>query len=209
MIIINYSDILSSENVKNIETFLRSDGVLIYPTDTLYGLGGNFFSHRVIQAIDAIKGRTDMPYSVMVSDDAMLQSLVAFIPDVFRDIYPKALPGKFTFLFDVSPSIDRALVKGSAKIGIRIPDTPNMLQLIRQIDIPLITTSVNRSGYQPLNNPNEMIRDFSDSVGLLIDQGALPFSKGSTILDMTQTPIACVRKGDDFDRIQHWGVPIV
>ena len=87
--------------------------------------------------------------SVIVPGLDMLHHLVDNVPDVFRAIYEKLLPGRFTFLFKVSKSIDPALVKESDKIGIRIPNVPNILKLVEILKVPLISTSVNRFGEPP------------------------------------------------------------
>jgi L-threonylcarbamoyladenylate synthase len=199
MKIIKIQNILSEQNVKIIKRFIINHGILIYPTDTLYGLGGNFFSSIVMEKIDILKNRHDMPYSVIVPGLDMLDDLVDNIPQAFRTMYQELLPGKFTFLFKVSQSIDPVLVKGSDKIGIRIPNFPIILKLVEVLGFPLISTSVNRSGEPPLNDPDAIIKHFS-SPGLnkfpllLLDAGPLPDSKGSTILDITQTPAKCIRK---------------
>jgi len=203
---ITYEDLLSPENIKLLKNAVFQDQLIIYPTDTLYGLGGNFFSLKAIEKIDALKKRTDMPYSVIVTGIEMLRGLVDHIPEVFQSLYPRLLPGKFTFLFHAAKTIDPALVKGRDKIGIRIPNTPHILKLVDMLEAPLITTSVNRSGEPPLNDPEIIFREFSVlppdlSPAVLIDAGVLPESKGSTILDITQSPVNCLRKGDDFDKI--------
>jgi L-threonylcarbamoyladenylate synthase len=216
MQVIKYRDILLEKNIEAVKEIIANDGVIVYPTDTLYGLGGNFFSPAVIEKIDAVKNRRDMPYSVMVSGLNMVYGLVDAVPDVFRELYQKILPGKFTFLFPVSKSINPALVKGSGKIGIRIPNVPGMLRLIEILDVPLVSTSVNRSGQPPLNDPAAILREFSGSqaqeqqvVTLLIDAGCLPGSGGSTILDLTQRPVKCIRRGDGFDLLKKLDVHIV
>jgi L-threonylcarbamoyladenylate synthase len=206
MKIIKYRDILSKKNTKTIKNIITNHGVIIYPTDTLYGMGGNFFSSTTMGKIDLLKNRLDMPYSVIVSGLDMLHVLVDNVPEVFAIIYKKLLPGKFTFLFKVSKSIDPALVKGSAQIGIRVPSVPNILKLVEILNVPLISTSVNRSGEPPLNDPAVIVKQFSTTdpdrgPSLLLDAGPLPDSKGSTILDLTQTPMKCIRKGDDFNRL--------
>jgi len=209
MRIIKYEQILWQENLGIIKDIIVNDGVMIYPTDTLYGLGGNFFSLPAIEKIDALKRRSDMPYSVLVSGLNMLEGLVESVPPVFFELYQKILPGKFTFLFKVSKSIDRTLVKGSDKIGIRIriPNVANILKLVEILNVPLISTSVNRSGEQPLNDPAAMAGKFQ--VPLQISAGGLPASKGSTILDITETPVKCIRKGDDFGRLKGIGIDII
>jgi L-threonylcarbamoyladenylate synthase len=216
MQIIKYRDILLEKNIEAVREIIANDGVIAYPTDTLYGLGGNFLSLAVIEKIDAVKSRRDMPYSVMVSGLNMVHGLVDAVPDVFHELYQKILPGKFTFLFPVSESINPALVKGSSKIGIRIPNVPGMLRLIEILDVPLVSTSVNRSGQPPLNDPAAILREFpglraqeQHVVTLLIDAGLLPASGGSTILDLTQSPVKCIRRGDGFELLKKLDIPIV
>jgi L-threonylcarbamoyladenylate synthase len=213
MQIIKYKDILIPKNLEIIRDIVENNGVIIYPTDTLYGLGGNFFSLAVIKTIDRIKNREDLPYSVAVSSIEMAASLVETIPPVFYDLYEKLLPGKFTLLFKTSRSLNKALVKNSDKIGIRIPGVPNILKLIETLNTPLISTSVNRSGEPPLNDPTAITRQFADSeagytVSLQIDAGILPESRGSTILDITDTPITCIRKGDDFFKLNELNIDV-
>ncbi|MCJ7526223.1 MAG: L-threonylcarbamoyladenylate synthase [Candidatus Aminicenantes bacterium] len=200
MIIIPFADILAPGNFKAIGDCLHDDGVIAYPTDTLYGLGGKFFSSKVIARIDAMKQRGDLPYSVAVADLAMLESLSAEIPDIFRSRLKKLLPGKFTFLFKSNPAIDPLLLKNSDRIGIRIPGLPLLLKMISALGFPLVSTSVNLSGRPPLNDPQRIVREFPE-LDLLIDGGVLPASAGSTLVDVTVSPPMIVRPGADLDRI--------
>jgi L-threonylcarbamoyladenylate synthase len=200
MIVIPFADILAAGNFRNLSECIRADGVIAYPTDTLYGLGGNFFSPAAISSIDAMKKRSDLPYSVAVGGLAMLESLAAEIPDIFRDRLQKLLPGKFTFLFRPNPVIDPMLLKNSDRIGIRIPGLPLLLKMISALAFPLISTSVNRSGRPPLNDPQRIAREFPD-LDLLIDGGVLPPSLGSTLVDVTVSPPKIVRRGDDWKKI--------
>jgi len=193
MIILPYKDL--TQRFADVKEVVFREGVMVYPTDTLYGLGGDFFSVGAHLAVDRIKGRTDMPYSAAVCDLDMLKRLTADIPDIFFELYEKQLPGKYTFLFHVAPTIDPVLLKGNKKIGIRIPDVPEILNLIRRLDTPLITTSVNRSGDPSLNHPDDILRMFPN-IPLLIDNGPLPPSRGSTIIDLTTTPQKVLRIGD-------------
>ncbi len=200
MTIIPFPDILAPGNFKNINDCLHNDGVIAYPTDTLYGLGGNFFSSAAIARIDAMKERGDQPYSVAVGSLAMLESLAADIPDIFSRRLQRLLPGRFTFLFKPDPAIDRALLKNSERIGLRLPGVPPLLQLIRGVGLPLVSTSVNRSGRPPLNDPQRIAREFP-GIDLLIDGGVLPASAGSTLVDVTAIPPRIVRRGADIEKI--------
>ncbi len=199
--IIKYNELFSKGNFQVIEDIIQNDGVIVYPTDTLYGLGGNFFSLRVIKKIDELKKRADIPYSLAVSGLPMIEKLSADIPAVFYDLYDKIFPGKFTCLFRISASLDRALVKNSTKIGIRVPGVPGILRLIEKMDTPLISTSVNRSGQEPLRDPVTIRKEFPQ-LDILIDAGPLPESKGSTIIDLTESPIKVIRPGDEYEKIR-------
>ena len=198
MIIIPFSEILVPDNLKKISDCLRDDRVIAYPTDTLYGLGGSFFSLAAARKIDAMKGRSDQPYSVAVGSLAMLESLAADIPEIFRLRLERLLPGKFTFLFRPSPRLDPGLLKGSGKIGIRVPGPRPLVRLLRKIDMPILSTSANRSGSPPLSDPQRIAREFP-GIDLLIDGGVLPPSLGSTVVDLTAAPPAIVRPGDDAE----------
>ncbi len=211
---IPYEDKFSLTTLDLMKSLLSNDGVVIYPTDTLYGIGGNFCSPAVIDKIDGIKKRASSPYSVIVPNLVMLEGLVNYIPDIFFKFYRLLLPGKFTFIFSASSSINPVLLKGSNKIGIRIPQIPGILDLVAKLGFPLITTSVNFSGEKPLNDPTQILKEFSNlqsqnSVDIFIDKGVLPESSGSTILDITEEPIRCIRKGEDFYRIEELGIPII
>lgn len=203
MLKIKYREILSADSLNKISTHLEKDGLIIYPTDTLYGIGCNFFSAKARLKIDRIKARDDIPYSVAVSDITMLKEIVEDIPELFNEFYRKMLPGKFTILMNLAGSVAKDLVKGSDKIGIRIPDIPKIIRLIRYLGFPLITTSVNRTGYPPINSPDEIESFLDDEISvplsdlILIDKGVLPLSKGSTIIRFSGKNIELVRKGDE------------
>lgn len=203
---IRCDDILLPENLEIVMSVIHARDLFVYPTDTLYGIGGNFLSPETMDRVDFVKNRSDMPYSAAVSGIGMLESLVETIPPIFFDFYEKLLPGKFTFLFKAASSLDRRLLKNSDRIGIRIPAVPNILKLIEIAGVPFISTSVNRSGEPPVESPEEMRKLYP--FPLLIDSGILPASMGSTILDITVSPVKCIRKGDDFHKLQQLNIVV-
>jgi tRNA threonylcarbamoyl adenosine modification protein (Sua5/YciO/YrdC/YwlC family) len=199
MTTIPLGEILSAAGLEKISSCLLADGVIAYPTDTLYGLGGNFFSPAAAARIDAMKGRGDMPYSVAVGNLAMIESFARDIPAIFYERLQRLLPGRITFLFKASPTIAPGLLKNSGKIGIRLPGLPPLLEMIEKTAVPLISTSANRSGQSPLNDPRLIAREFPD-LDLLIDGGVLPPSLGSTLVDLSAMPPRILRHGDDLDK---------
>lgn len=196
MIVIPLADVLAAGSLRQVRDCLRADGVIAYPTDTLYGLGGNFLSAHAHAAVDRLKGRGGAPYSAAVGDWAMLESLVRAIPAGLRERLQGLLPGKFTFLFAPGPAVDPALLKGSGRVGVRMPGLKPLLELIGRLGVPLVSTSANRSGRPPLPDPALIAREFPD-VDILIDGGTLPSSLGSTVIDLTAEPPVIVRSGED------------
>lgn len=205
--IIKYEDILEPESIEIVAEIVRQQGIIAYPTDTLYGLGGDFFSSRVHGTIDDLKGRSDLPYSVCISGLDMLPLLSTEIPDIFFKIYERLLPGKFTLLIRASSSIPVELLRGSPKIGIRLPAMPKLLELIALLRTPLISTSVNRSGETPLADSRDIKIKFP-RLALIIEAGLLTPSRGSTVLDLTETPPRVLRPGDDLDRLRELDIPV-
>lgn len=206
MVRVSYRDIDSSRNLEQAVQLIHEQGLVVYPTDTLYGAGGDFFSPAVIQKLDRLKGRADLPYSVILWDIASVAELVEHVPPLFDAIYHQFLPGKYTFLLKAASAIDRTLLKGSEKIGIRIPHAPPILRLVEKLARPLITTSINMHGESPANSPSEIDeffhrRQMSDELALMIDDGPLPPSKGSTIVDLSGDRVSIPRRGEGFETI--------
>lgn len=178
---------------------------MVYPTDTLYGLGGDFFNSAVHRRIDALKGRLGQAYSVALWDLEAVERLAAPLPRWYHQHAHQVFPGPFTLVFPASPSIDPLLLKGKGTIAIRIPSQPFPLSALAEIRIPLITTSVNRSGSVPIADPQEILDRFP-GIDLLIDAGPLPASKGSTILDLSDSPPTILRRGEGMERLTDLGI---
>jgi len=202
--IIDEEELKADKVLSDLKKHLYNDGLIIYPTDTLYGIGYNFFSVNAQIKLDLLKNRNNIPYSVAVSNIEMIsnltsQSLKQF--KLFNKIYPYS---KMTYLFKLKDNIDIKLVKGSNLIGIRIPNKESVKILIDFLKFPITTTSVNFSGSPPLNSSDEIKKmieqtEFSDDI-ILVDGGKLPLSTGSTIIDFSGKKIKIIRRGDDYDK---------
>ncbi len=191
-----------------IKDHLENDGIIIYPTDTLYGIGCNFYSINAQENIDIIKGRKNSPYSVAISNIDHINKLISGSSSFFNAFAREESLAKTTFIFKLNKNIDNRLVKGSNFIGIRIPDHQLIKKLIEHLGFPIISTSVNISGLPSLSSQDEiekLIKDsgFSDQV-FFIDEGELPYSNGSTIIDVSGKKATIVRKGDDHLRISNF-----
>ena len=204
---------LNEEEIRSeIKEHLLKDGIIVYPTDTFYGLGCNFYSLPAQEKIDLIKGRSDSPYSIAISDAKMINDLTSQSLALFELFLNFHSPGKMTFLMKANKKIDCKLLKSSVLIGIRIPDHQPVKKFIDFLKFPIVSTSVNLSGNPPLNS-DDKIADFIKNSGfssetIIISEGELDNSKGSTIIDLSDEIPRIVREGDDLVRVQKFIVDV-
>ena len=158
---------------------LRRDGIIVYPTDTVYGLGGDAFSDDAILRVYEAKGRPlGKPMSVAVSDTDMLCA-IARTDDFALGFAGRFLPGPVTIILEARSCIPPILTGGTGRIGVRIPAHDLALAIISGFDSPITATSANRAGEKDPASPAEARVPYD----LLVDGGALPGTP-STVVDL-------------------------
>ena len=172
---------------------LRRGGVIIYPTDTLYGLGADAFSDEAVAKIYAIKGRDEgKPMHAVFADMAMVEEY-AEINDAARKLAEKFLPGALTLVLKKKPQFNTGIVKGIESIGIRIPDNEFCLELAKTFGKPYTATSANKSGEIPETSIEKIQTQLGDSLQLVdmaIDASIFPMRKPTTVVNvMTDAPV--------------------
>ena len=174
---------------------LQRDGIIVYPTDTVYGLGGDAFSDDAILRVYEAKGRPHgKPISVAVSDVEMLGA-IACADDAAIGFVDRFLPGPFTVVLEARSCIPSLLTGGTGRIGIRIPAHDLALAIIRGLDSPITATSANSSGGKDPASPEEV----TVSYDLLVDGGGLPGTP-STVVDLVEGRI--LRRGARADEVE-------
>ena len=167
---------------------LRRDGIVVYPTDTVYGLGGDAFSDDAILRVYEAKGRPlGKPISVAVSDTDMLCA-IACADGPALGFLERFLPGPVTVILGARSCIPPLLTGGTGRIGVRIPAHDLALRIINGFDSPVTATSANPSGEKEPASPGE-VRVPHD---LLVDGGVLPGTP-STVVDLVDRRI--LRRG--------------
>ena len=190
---------MSSENpdmdlISEAIDIMAKGGVILYPTDTVYGLGANIFNNDAVKRIYEIKKRDpSKPLSVLVQDTESLE-LIADLNRNSREIVNKWLPGPFTFILN-KKKIVSPYVSASAKVGVRIPDYKIARALASLF--PITTTSANITNECTLSNPQDILRQIGDTVDLVIDVGDLDKAKPSTVIDLSSSKPTLVRNGFD------------
>lgn len=182
----------SEECLEKGEDVIRTGEILVYPTDTLYGFGVDARNISAVERLSVLKERNG-PWSLLVTDMEMLERY-AEIPDDKRSFVVSHVPGKVTLILrakksDLSPDV----LGENRTIGVRIPNHPYPIHLTARLRFPITTTSVNRTGQPPLNNPDTIVRVFGDEIALIADGGTLPPSTGSRVYDLSADEITLLR----------------
>jgi L-threonylcarbamoyladenylate synthase len=176
---------------------LNTDGIVVYPTETVYGLGGDAFSDDAIEKVYEAKSRlVGKPISIAVSDFEMLCA-VGKIGAPEEDFITRFMPGPVTIVVRARSSIPDILTGGTGMVGIRYPSHPLALQLISSFDSPITATSANQSGAKDPVTPDECHVLYD----MLIDGGRLPGTP-STVVDLVNRVI--IRNGVLSSEISSW-----
>lgn len=175
---------------------IQAGGLVTYPTDTLYGLGADALDQAAAERVAQLKGR-EGSFSVMVGDLEQLQEYALVSPEI-TDKLVNVLPGPYTIILPSRhPEKLSSPVKGpGGKMGFRVPGHPFIAEIFRREKGLVITTSINRTGQPPLQDPEAILDQFEGQIDLLVDAGPLPASQGSTVVDATVEPWQVLRQGD-------------
>ncbi len=184
--------------IKMILECLEDDGVIIFPTDTIYGIGCSINSNKALERIARIKGikKEKANFSFIFHDLSMLSDFTRPINnDVFK-MMKRNLPGPFTFIVEANNNVPKIFKNNKKTIGIRIPDQPIITNIVRELGCPILTTSIvdedEISGF--MTDPEEINEAYKDKVDIIID-GGFGDKEESTIVDCTENEIIIIREG--------------
>jgi len=179
--------------IKIVTECLKDGGVIIYPTDTVYGIGANVFDEKAILKVFSIKKRAlNKPLSICISrieDIKQVAQMDVRAETVIRNL----LPGPFTIILKKNDNISSLLTAGSDKIGIRIPDNSICMDLSKEF--PITSTSANLSGYDIPESVEGVLKQLGSSIDIMMDAGICKHGIPSTVIDMTVYPPKVLREG--------------
>lgn len=193
-----YPENPNPKEVDRVVEILKDGGVIIYPTDTVYGLGCDITKGKAIDRVAQIKGlRAEKAnFSFIVYDLSHLADYTKPIDNQIYKLMKRNLPGPFTFILEANNNVPKILKSKKKTVGIRIPNNPIILEIIRVLGNPILTTSVH-SGDVVLDyttDPELIHEDMGHMVDLVID-GGFGNNIPSTIVDCTGPEIVIVREG--------------
>ena len=172
---------------------LENGEVIVYPTDTLYGFGVDATNTDAIHRLNRLKGRI-LPLSIVLESVEHIHDFAEFTGEIEIEVN-NLFPGAYTVLLPAeSNELSPFVQNGSPNIGVRIPDHFFPVKLVKMLGKPIITTSINRHGNDPLNDVTQVEIDFPN-VDIFEDSSHTP-SKGSTIVDFSTSPPKVIRDGD-------------
>jgi L-threonylcarbamoyladenylate synthase len=186
--------VLDASAVDRIRACLAGGGLVVHPTDTVYGLAADPFQAKAVDRVYAVKAR---PRELAVS------MAVADVEDIFRygaktplaeNFCRKNLPGPYTVVLRATPQAPPALLNRQSLIGIRVPDHP-IPRLIAKIYGPITTTSANRHGQPSPTSCDEAKVQLGDAIDLYIDAGPSPLGTESSVVDLSGPRAKVLRQG--------------
>ncbi|MEE1237988.1 MAG: L-threonylcarbamoyladenylate synthase [Turicibacter sp.] len=188
-----------------LQTITQED-VIVFPTDTVYGIGASIFSPKALDKIFEIKNRPiDKSLIVLCADEVQLEEIVGpFSVDV-KKIIDAFLPGGLTLILKCYMSLPEEITRGKQTIGVRIPDHPLALELLKEFG-PLATTSANISG-EPSPTKIDRLNPVIQRVNYVFDDGETKQQIPSTILDCTKDEFVILREGaitlEEIQKVLH------
>jgi L-threonylcarbamoyladenylate synthase len=175
---------------------LTAGGVVVYTTETFYGLGVDALNQKAIKKVFTIKGRSfAQPLLILIPEQDYLPRYVTEVSEKARRLMEHFWPGPLTIVFSASPQLPSILTAGTKKIAIRISPHPIARALTSAFAGPLTSTSANISGEQSPATAKEVFSHLGGMIDLIIDGGKTPGQMPSTIVDVTFSPPQLVREG--------------
>ncbi len=174
---------------------LKNDGSVVYPTDTLYGIGANALSKRAILKVYEIKGREfRKPLSISFHSLSEAKKYVEFNSLALK-LAKKFLPGPLTIILPMKYNFPKELTGGSENVGVRIPDNKVALRLIETFGYPITATSANISGQEDPTTAEEVMSQIGMKTNLILDAGKCNLNKPSTVVSIVDDQISVLREG--------------
>ena len=198
MLLYLHPDNPDDRKVRQVVDCLRQGGVVIYPTDTIYGIACDITKHKVIERIATLKGKNlkNERFSIVCSDLSSLSDYTRPINNVIYRIMKKALPGPYTFILEANNHVPKIFHNKRSSIGIRVPDNLIARTIVQQLGNPIVSTSVKIDDTidEYLTDPELIYERFGDMVDIVV-HGGYGDNVPSTIIDCTDGAPVLIREG--------------
>lgn len=187
---------IEQRKVQKIVDVLKDGGIIIYPTDTVYGLGCDIFQPKAVEHIAQIKRAKTNTFSFICYDLSHISDFAKQVDTPTFKLMKKALPGPYTFILNATNRVPKILHTKKKTVGIRVPDNPIPREIVRQLGNPIITTSIHDEDevIEYSTDPELIYEKYQNQVDLVID-GGYGNNVASTVINCTQAEPEVVREG--------------
>jgi L-threonylcarbamoyladenylate synthase len=183
------------EKIKEAAEVIRKGGLVAFPTETVYGLGGNGLDPDAVKAIFKAKGRpADNPLILHVSDLSQVKN-IAFITPLAEKLMNAFWPGPLTLVMEAKDKVPRVVTGGLGTVAVRMPLSNVARLLVRYSGVPLAGPSANRSGRPSPTDAKAVMQDLGNSIDVVLDAGTTKVGLESTVLDVTGDRACLLRPG--------------
>jgi tRNA threonylcarbamoyl adenosine modification protein (Sua5/YciO/YrdC/YwlC family) len=193
-----YPENPNSRQIRQVADVLEQGGIIIYPTDTVYAMGCSVNASKAIEKIARLKGLNPLnpDLSIIFHDMSQLSEYTIIHDNNIFKLLKRNLPGPFTFIVQANSQIPRLFRNKKKTVGIRIPDSSIVLELVRELGVPIITTSIHDPDevIEYTTDPELIYEKYREFADVVID-GGYGRNEASTIVDCTGEEILIVRQG--------------
>lgn len=180
--------------IKEAARIIAKGKVIVYPTDTVYGLGCNPFNQNGVKRIFSIKGERTKPLPILASNVKEIEK-IAYTTDLTLRFAEKFWPGPLTVILSKKTSLPSIVTRDLDSVAVRVPNHKVALELIHVSGGLLIGTSANKTGEKASRTAQEAAKQIGEEVDLIVDDGPSPIGASSTIIDLTQEKPKILRQG--------------
>jgi tRNA threonylcarbamoyl adenosine modification protein (Sua5/YciO/YrdC/YwlC family) len=193
-----YPENPSPKHIQTVIECLMDGGIIIYPTDTIYGMGCDIFKSKAVERIAQIKGINAQKanFSFICNDLSQLSDFCRPIPNDIFKLMRKNLPGPFTFILNASNNVPKLIQSKKKTVGIRIPDHSIPIEIVKELGHPIMSTSIHDDDeiLEYSTDPELIYEKYSNLVDIVID-GGYGDNEPSTVVDCTSNEPLIVREG--------------
>lgn len=184
------------EQLKEAAEIIKNGGLVVFPTETVYGIGTNGLDKEAVKRLYSVKKRPlNKPISLLVSNFEMIDKVATNISELEYKIMKTFFPGPLTIVLNKKGIVPKEVTANGDTVGVRMPANDEALKLIELSGVPIATPSANISGKPSGTNINMIKNDFGDKVDCYIDGGESKLGIGSTIVKVRNNQIIILRQG--------------
>lgn len=186
----------SAEDFSAALAALRRGEVVVFPTETFYGLAADALEAAAVERVVELKGRSsDSPIAVIIANRAMLPQIAADVPPLAEKLIARFWPGPLTLVLAAKKNLPAPLLNREGKIGVRISSHPVASRLAGELGRPITATSANPTGQEPARTIAQAREYFADRVDCYLDGGSLVAENASTVVEIIGDGVRVVREG--------------